>query len=114
MSAEPFRRHGITVDVENIARGLLRLFDEQDRAALAFGMLPEKIFAPFRKNLREKMRTLHVSGEFSEAERISFPYIAKLLDGDRDEFASEMCREIEGRVATAIYRIAAERGQMVV
>ena len=100
---------GLNVDAEKIGAGLFGIIDDKGEAAIvAFGMIPSWVIDSLRTMLRAKI--------ISEAAK-QHGMTARELDlmGVLDESKiTDISRDIEKAVVSAIYKAAATQGRMIV
>jgi len=101
----------ITVDYDGLAKGLYDLFDDNERAALAFGLLPAVKMEVLKKQLEAKAKALFPEPEelFDPGELAQLAECPPLLEKSREVQAEERkkwTRETEHKVAVALYGVA--------
>ena len=105
-------RNPITVDTKAIAKGLYQMFDENERACLAFGLLPEAKLAPVREHLTTVATRFWPDAEkvFSEEELAGFLETGldvAALNRDRVQDArKKFVSDVEHQVCLDLYGVA--------
>jgi len=103
-------RDNIHVDSKKIAEGLYDMFDDNEKTALKFGLLPEAKLSPLRKCLKDKSEELFPYPEkiFSEQELREMEFMnlrenaRKLADEERKEWTTIT----EHNVCMELYHVA--------
>lgn len=91
---------GITINAKAIAEGIYALFDEDERAALAFGMLPAVKMRLLEKMLAEKAET---QAKDACERQFGFRPEGNVADAEwKKEFVRFCTREVE----SALYKVA--------
>ena len=99
---------GVNVDTQALAKGMYDLFDEDEQAVVAFGMLPAEKMACTERLLNEKIESLAKD----DCERLyGFRPDQNCAKKDlKKDFVREATREI----TIAIFRHANSIGKMIV
>lgn len=103
-------RDNIKVDCKQIAEGMYEMFDENEKTALKFGMLPAVKMEILKKQLQLKAKELIPSPEkiFTEAELKEMEFMnlressRKLAEQERKEWLAET----EHNICLALYDVA--------
>ena len=105
-------REPITVDTKAIAQGLFEMFDEDEKACLAFGMLPEAKLKPVREHLGELATKFWPDAEavFSKEELASFLEVGFDIAGpNKDRISGKrkaFVRDVEHQICRDLYGVA--------
>lgn len=116
LTSKPIRT---TVDVDAIAAGLLDLIEEMPDAdsykgALAFGMLPAPLMRMMNESLWSWVKE-HTAEFEPDAESLELCAIAGIdAHAELEKSRSAWVRRVEKEVSAAMYRIASDRGQLLV
>ena len=91
---------GHKADFDALASGWLdMMLDDDERAIMAFGMIPQEKYLPFLQMVLEKLAEPWCTGEGLYAGLVSVKEMAKA-------FKKEFVREVEDGLTKAIYRNA--------
>jgi hypothetical protein len=102
----------MTVNYEAIANGIYEMFDDNEKACLAFGMLPAVKMESLRKHLENKFTELNpnpleiLNAELKDQDRDAVKW---LTDGVEDAWKKERkdwTQETEHKICLALYRVA--------
>lgn len=93
---------GIKINVDAIAEGVYDLFDEEDRTVMAFGMIPSKRMEPVERAIKEKVLS---------AARSQY---GRAFEAEQKQYAEEVTKIAMAELGKAMYRVAKNRGGMVV
>ena len=84
----------VEVDAENIALGLLDLFDDDERTVLRFGMLPAKKMECLQKSFREKFETIAGETDTPGVFRSYLPAERRSVEFRMDRLVNEAVHEV--------------------
>ena len=95
---------GITIDAEAIARGMYEMFSDNEKACMAFGLVPQVWVDRLRKSLEEK------AAEIAE-ESTQKHFGATVADAEKsglscDKFKADFVEETLDRVVRQFYSVA--------
>jgi len=99
---------GITIDAAAIAQGLYDLFDSNEQACVAFGMLPAEKMRVLEKQLGQKVE------DMARAECLKKYGFVPDVDCGQKEIKERFVHEALYLVSAEIYSCAKRRGKMVV
>lgn len=94
------REAPVTINVSGMARGLLEMFDKQERVVLRFGMLPAKKMEILEKQLTEYFRETLFLGRSGNEHEVLFTE-----HGYRTINLKQVVREAMHEITLAIYQI---------
>lgn len=98
---------GILIDTQAMAKGLYELFDEKERAVVAFGMLPAIQMENLERLLGEKFEQIAKD----QAKKYGFNTDYNVADQDKKK---EFVREAAHQISVEIYTFANSIGKMIV
>ena len=102
----------VAVDTKAIAKGLYELFDENEKACIAFGMIPEAKIKPVREHLSTIAEKLWPDADkvFSQEELQEFKDIgfdiAKANEERTAKERKDFISEVEHQICIDLYGVA--------
>jgi len=102
----------INVDHQAIARGLYDMFNDNERACVSIGMLPESKMSILRDSLTTKAQEL-ILMEFTGTELASLGDIGAQIGKDILSQRAKWVQGTEHEIAVAIYGVAKDLGAMI-